>query len=94
MLQKCEAYWPQPKKRTITVLEDEEEQRRKQSVDHEEESEVTNQFGRFHLRVKHCREEDGFTVTDLEIQVNKNKKKLLMVADSQIIFKCLHMTCK
>uniref|UniRef100_A0A3P8WU49 protein-tyrosine-phosphatase n=1 Tax=Cynoglossus semilaevis TaxID=244447 RepID=A0A3P8WU49_CYNSE len=61
---------------TIKVLEDEEEQRRKQSVDHEEESEVTNQFGRFHLRVKHCREEDGFTVTDLEIQLGSEHRPI------------------
>lgn len=41
---------------------DDEEQR-------EEEKEETGWFGRFILRVKDCQEKDGFTITDLEIQV-------------------------
>lgn len=35
----------------------------------EEEEEETGRFGRFLLKVKDSHEKDGFTVTDMEVQV-------------------------
>ncbi len=49
--------------------EEEDDNDREQREEEEEEGE-TGRFGRFLLRVKDCREKDGFTVTDMEIQVN------------------------
>lgn len=60
LFQKCELYWPQPKDKTKTIKEEEEEK---------DEGE-TGRFGRFLLRVTDSQEKDGFTVTDMEIQVN------------------------
>ncbi|XP_031695678.1 tyrosine-protein phosphatase non-receptor type 7-like, partial [Anarrhichthys ocellatus] len=63
--EKCELYWPQPRKRRRVKEEDEEEEQREED---EEEGE-TGRFGRFILRVRDSREKDGFTITDMEIQV-------------------------
>nr|XP_020516816.2 tyrosine-protein phosphatase non-receptor type 7-like isoform X1 [Labrus bergylta] len=60
--EKCELYWPQPRERRRRLKEEEEE-------DEEEEGGDTSQFGRFVLRVTDSREKDGFTVTDMEIQL-------------------------
>lgn len=60
MFQKCELYWLQPKEKTESIKEEEEE-----DVDGE-----THRFGRFLLRVTDSHEKDGFTVTDVEIQVS------------------------
>lgn len=46
-------------------MEEKDGQREKEN---EEEGE-TRQIGRFLIRVKDSREKDGFTVTDMEIQV-------------------------
>lgn len=59
LFQKCELYWPQPMERSRTVKEGDEE---------EEEGEVGH-FGRFLLRVRESQIKDGFTITDMEIQV-------------------------
>ncbi|XP_068603043.1 tyrosine-protein phosphatase non-receptor type 7-like isoform X2 [Brachionichthys hirsutus] len=53
--EKCELYWPQPRERS-------------QEEEEEEEGE-TGRFGRFLLRVTDSREKDGFTVTDMEMQL-------------------------
>lgn len=45
--------------------EDEEEEQKEKEEDEGE----TGQFGRFILKVKDSREKDGFTVTDMEVQV-------------------------
>lgn len=70
--QKCELYWPQPgerrKRRRSRTLKEEQEDEEEQKEEEEEEGD-TGQFGRFILRVRDSQEKDGFTVTDLEIQV-------------------------
>nr|XP_020474635.1 tyrosine-protein phosphatase non-receptor type 7-like [Monopterus albus] len=58
--EKCELYWPQPRERMEGVKKEGEE---------EEEAGEMGQFGRFLLRVKDSREKDGFTVTDMDIQL-------------------------
>lgn len=58
MFQKCELYWPQPREKTKTIKEEEEE-----------EDGGGGRFGRFLLKVTDSQEKDGFTVTDMEIQV-------------------------
>ncbi|XP_069033805.1 LOW QUALITY PROTEIN: tyrosine-protein phosphatase non-receptor type 7-like [Embiotoca jacksoni] len=63
--EKCELYWPQPRDRRKRGEEEEEE---------EEEEGETSQFGRFLLRVKDSREKDGFTVTDLEVQLSSERR--------------------
>lgn len=64
--QKCELYWPQPKERGTGVKEEDEEEEQKEK---EEDEGETGRFGRFILKVKDSREKDGFTVTDMEVQV-------------------------
>ncbi|KAF7646509.1 hypothetical protein LDENG_00186980 [Lucifuga dentata] len=54
--EKCELYWPQLRERRKTK-------------EGEEEGEMGH-FGRFVLRVTDSREKDGFTVTDMEIQLS------------------------
>lgn len=70
-LKKCEVYWPQPRDKTKRVKEEDEDTEEKdgqREKENEEEGE-TRQIGRFLIRVKDSREKDGFTVTDMEIQV-------------------------
>ncbi|XP_044066153.1 tyrosine-protein phosphatase non-receptor type 7-like isoform X1 [Siniperca chuatsi] len=71
--EKCELYWPQPgeqrRRRRVKEEEDEEEE----DGDEEEKGE-TGRFGRFLLRVRDIREKDGFTVTDLEIQLCEERR--------------------
>ncbi|XP_038579427.1 tyrosine-protein phosphatase non-receptor type 7-like [Micropterus salmoides] len=70
--EKCELYWPQPgerrKRRRSRTLKEEQEDEEEQKEEEEEEGD-TGQFGRFILRVRDSQEKDGFTVTDLEIQL-------------------------
>ncbi|KAM6930180.1 tyrosine-protein phosphatase non-receptor type 7-like [Lycodopsis pacificus] len=68
--EKCELYWPQPRKRRVKEEDEEEEQREEE----EEEEGVTGRFGRFLLRVRDSREKDGFTVTDMEIQLCSERR--------------------
>ncbi|XP_070766597.1 tyrosine-protein phosphatase non-receptor type 7-like [Enoplosus armatus] len=64
--EKCELYWPQPRetRRRAKKEEDDEEEQRE-----DPEEEETGRFGRFLLKVRDSREKDGFTVTDMEIQL-------------------------
>lgn len=68
LFQKCELYWPQPRERTRRVKEEEEEEE-EQKGEEEEDEEETGRFGRFLLKVGDSQEKAGFTVTDMEIQV-------------------------
>ncbi|XP_069383567.1 tyrosine-protein phosphatase non-receptor type 7-like isoform X2 [Paralichthys olivaceus] len=67
--EKCELYWPQPRDTTSTRVKrvdgNEEEQR-----EEDEDEGKKSQFGRFVLRVKDSQEKDGFTITDMEIQLS------------------------
>lgn len=62
--EKCEVYWPQLRDR----LGEEEEE------DGDEEEAETSRFGRFVLRVKDVRERNGFTVTDVEVQLLSERR--------------------
>ncbi|KAE8292694.1 Tyrosine-protein phosphatase non-receptor type 7 [Larimichthys crocea] len=66
--EKCELYWPQPRERRGRRRLKEERSRGGGGEEEEEKGE-TGRFGRFLLRVKDSREKDGFTVTDMEIQL-------------------------
>lgn len=66
--QKCELYWPQP--RDTGKVKEEEEDHGERREEKEEEGGV-KQIGRFLLKVRDSREENGFTVTDIEVQVHK-----------------------
>ncbi|TDH11015.1 hypothetical protein EPR50_G00081910 [Perca flavescens] len=68
--EKCELYWPQPPERERKE-EGEEEQR-----EEEEEEGETGRFGRFLLRVTDSWEKDGFTVTDMEIQLCAERRPI------------------
>ncbi|KAM8830269.1 tyrosine-protein phosphatase non-receptor type 7-like isoform 1-T3 [Synchiropus picturatus] len=59
--EKCEVYWPQW--RDVC--------RRRGKT---EEDENSGQFGRFLLRVKDSEDKDGFTVTDLEVQLCEERR--------------------
>ncbi|KAM7404204.1 hypothetical protein PAMP_011571 [Pampus punctatissimus] len=73
--EKCELYWPQPSKRRRRVKEEDEEDAEEQREEEEEEEEgETGRFGRFLLRVRDSREKDGFTVTDMEIQLCSERR--------------------
>lgn len=66
LFQKCELYWPQP--RTGRVREEDNDDK-----DGEQEDEGDERvFGRFVIKVKDSQEKDGFTVSDMEIQVQKH----------------------
>lgn len=67
--EKCEVYWPQAMDGTKRVMEEDEELSRR-----EEDEEETSAFGRFLLRVKDIQEKDGFTVTDMEIQLGSEHR--------------------
>ncbi|XP_037335694.2 tyrosine-protein phosphatase non-receptor type 7-like isoform X2 [Pungitius pungitius] len=56
--EKCELYWPQPMERS-----------RKEEEEEEEEKGDTGRYGRFFLRVRDSQMKDGFTITDMEIQL-------------------------
>ncbi|XP_026223963.1 tyrosine-protein phosphatase non-receptor type 7 [Anabas testudineus] len=64
--EKCELYWPQPKEKTKRIKEEEEEK---------DEGE-TGRFGRFLLTVTNSQEKDGFTVTDMEIQLCSERRAI------------------
>ncbi|KAK9514687.1 hypothetical protein VZT92_025383 [Zoarces viviparus] len=68
--EKCELYWPQPRKRRRRLKEEDEEEEQRE----EEEEGETGRFGRFLLRVRDSREKDGFTVTDMEIQLCSERR--------------------
>lgn len=68
--EKCEVYWPQPKAGLRRELEEEEEE----EGDEDEEEGETSQFGRFVLRVKDVQERNGFTVTDVEVQLLSERR--------------------
>ncbi|XP_067449601.1 tyrosine-protein phosphatase non-receptor type 7-like isoform X2 [Thunnus thynnus] len=70
--EKCELYWPQPRERRRMVKEEEEEE--EEQREEEEEEGETGRFGRFLLRVRDSREKDGFTVTDMEIQLCSERR--------------------
>ena len=53
------------------MKEEEENEDEEQREEEEEDEGATGQFGRFLLRVKDSREKDGFTVTDMEVQVQQ-----------------------
>ncbi|KAG7224359.1 hypothetical protein INR49_004701 [Caranx melampygus] len=72
--EKCEVYWPQPAERTMRLKEDEEDEMRQRTED-EEEGE-TGRFGRFLLKVRNSQEKDGFTVTDMEIQLCSERRSV------------------
>ncbi|XP_068160420.1 tyrosine-protein phosphatase non-receptor type 7-like [Antennarius striatus] len=65
--EKCELYWPQLRERRKEEEEDKEQ---------EEEEGETGRFGRFLLRVKDSREKDGFTVTDMEMQLCAERRPI------------------
>ncbi|KAL6118999.1 ptpn7 [Pungitius sinensis] len=56
--EKCELYWPQPMERS-----------RKEEEEEEEEKGDTGRYGRFFLRVRDSQMKDGFTITNMEIQL-------------------------
>ncbi|XP_040008503.1 tyrosine-protein phosphatase non-receptor type 7-like [Xiphias gladius] len=70
--EKCELYWPQPRERTGRMTEENEDEKGQGEGDAEEGE--TSRFGRFLLRVRDSREKDGFTVTDLEIQLCSERR--------------------
>ncbi|XP_037552943.1 tyrosine-protein phosphatase non-receptor type 7-like, partial [Nematolebias whitei] len=70
--EKCEPYWPQPRGRTKEVKQ-EDEKEEGHSEEDEEEGE-RSRFGRFLLRVKDIQEKDGFTITDMEIQLHSESR--------------------
>ncbi|XP_029291515.1 tyrosine-protein phosphatase non-receptor type 7-like [Cottoperca gobio] len=72
--EKCELYWPQPRerRRRRSVKEEDKEEQREE----EEEEGETGHFGRFFLRVTDSREKDGFTVTDMEIQLCSERRPI------------------
>lgn len=57
----------------MRVKEEDEEDEMKQKTGDEEDGE-TGRFGRFLLKVRDSQEKDGFTVTDIEIQVQQTIK--------------------
>lgn len=73
--EKCEVYWPQPAEGTMRVKEEDEEDEMRQRTEDEEEGE-TGRFGRFLLKVRNSREKDGFTVTDMEIQLCSERRSV------------------
>ncbi|XP_037628635.1 tyrosine-protein phosphatase non-receptor type 7-like [Sebastes umbrosus] len=78
--EKCELYWPQPRERRRRrkekeeEKEEEEEEMEEREEEEKEEEGETGQFGRFLLRVRDSREKDGFTVTDMEIQLCSERR--------------------
>lgn len=73
--EKCEVYWPQPADGTKRVVE-EDEDREEELSPRQEDEEETSRFGRFLLRVKDVQEKDGFTVTDMEIQLGSERRSV------------------
>ncbi|XP_062283482.1 tyrosine-protein phosphatase non-receptor type 7-like [Scomber scombrus] len=74
--EKCELYWPQPKERGTRVEEEEEDDEEEEQRDKREDEGETGRFGRFILKVKDSREKDGFTVTDMEIQLCSERRPI------------------
>ena len=60
---------------TKRVKEEDEDEQQGQREEEEGGGE-TSRFGRFLLRVKDSQEKDGFTITDMEIQVQPIKAPL------------------
>ncbi|XP_038163695.1 tyrosine-protein phosphatase non-receptor type 7-like [Cyprinodon tularosa] len=71
--EKCEPYWPRLKERPKVREVDESQEQEIQREEGEDEGE-TSRFGRFLLSVKDCQEKDGFTITDMEIQMNSDHR--------------------
>ncbi|XP_008413170.1 tyrosine-protein phosphatase non-receptor type 7 isoform X1 [Poecilia reticulata] len=69
--EKCEPYWPQPRDGTKVKEEDEE---RQDEIQRDQDEGQTSRFGRFLLRVKDSREKDGFIITDLQVQLNSERR--------------------
>lgn len=63
--EKCEVYWPQ---RSDVC--------RRRATKAEEDEEKSRLFGRFLLRVKDSQDKDGFTVTDLEVQLGQERRRV------------------
>ncbi|XP_070825114.1 tyrosine-protein phosphatase non-receptor type 7-like [Chaetodon trifascialis] len=76
--EKCELYWPQPRERRRRRVkeEDDDNDDEEQREEEQEEEGETGRFGRFLLRVKDSREKDGFTVTDMEIQLCAERRPI------------------
>ncbi|XP_008287073.1 tyrosine-protein phosphatase non-receptor type 7 isoform X3 [Stegastes partitus] len=72
--EKCEVYWPQPRDGTERVVEEDEDQ--EELGRRQDGEEDTSRFGRFLLRVKDVQEKDGFTVTDMEIQLGPERRSV------------------
>ncbi|XP_018526658.1 tyrosine-protein phosphatase non-receptor type 7 [Lates calcarifer] len=72
--EKCELYWPQPTARTKRVKEEEEDEDKEGQGKEDEDEGETSRLGRFLLRVRDSREKDGFTVTDMEIQLCSERR--------------------
>lgn len=83
--QKCELYWPQLRD-TGKVKEEEEEDHGERREEKEEEGGV-KKIGRFLLKVRDSREENGFTVTDMEVQVHKLLILILKIINTKLLFK-------
>lgn len=72
LFQKCELYWPRPTAVRTRVVKEERAEGDEEARE-EEEGGRKGQFGRFVLRVRDVQEKCGFTVTDLEVQVNRKQ---------------------
>ncbi|XP_027867324.1 tyrosine-protein phosphatase non-receptor type 7 [Xiphophorus couchianus] len=69
--EKCEPYWPQPRDGTKVKEEDED---RQDEIQRDEDEGQARHFGRFLLRVKDSREKNGFIISDLQIQLNSERR--------------------
>nr|XP_057940634.1 tyrosine-protein phosphatase non-receptor type 7-like isoform X2 [Doryrhamphus excisus] len=67
--EKCERYWPQ-----ISRSVGKERRRRRGGEEAELKEDMMNRFGRFQLRVTDSRDKDGFTVTDMEMQLCQERR--------------------
>ncbi|XP_054637470.1 tyrosine-protein phosphatase non-receptor type 7-like isoform X2 [Dunckerocampus dactyliophorus] len=67
--EKCERYWPQTSHRVGKG-------RRRREEEAELKEDMVNQFGRFRLRVTDSQDKDGFTVTDMEIQLCQERRPI------------------
>lgn len=80
--EKCELYWPQSReKKTKTRVKekqekDKDEDKRQREEDSDEEEGDTDRFGRFLIRVTDSREKDGFTITDMEMQLCAERRPI------------------
>ncbi|XP_061590777.1 tyrosine-protein phosphatase non-receptor type 7-like [Cololabis saira] len=71
--EKCEPYWPQPGKEQVKEEEEEDHEEAEQGWSREDEG-GKSVFGRFFITVKDSQEKDGFTVSDMEIQLQSERR--------------------